>query len=152
VENIQERWFIILTEPQREATATAGLIARKFDAFCPSVCRAVAVKDRAGRHLKDEHGKKRWRKIEEPMFRGYARVASPRNSGEWTVTGNVVSNTTEISFPIAASGSETATYGSIGMLASGAGIILYSGALSPSIVIAAGVTPIMTLASTITET
>lgn len=74
VENIQERWFIILTEPQREAAATAGLIARKFDAFCPSVYRAVAVKDRAGRHLKDEHGKKRWKKIEEPMFRGYALI------------------------------------------------------------------------------
>lgn len=88
----------------------------------------------------------------ECTYGGYARVASPRNSGEWTVTANVVSNTTEISFPIAASGSETATYGSIGMLSTGAGIILYSGALSPSIVIAAGVTPIMTLASTITET
>jgi transcription antitermination factor NusG len=74
VENIQERWFIILTEPQREAAATAGLIARKFDAFCPSVYKAVAVKDRAGRHLKDEHGKKRWKKIEEPMFRGYALI------------------------------------------------------------------------------
>lgn len=88
----------------------------------------------------------------ECTYTGYARVASPRTSGEWTVTANSVQNTTEISFPIATAGSETATYASIGMAVSGAGILLYSGALSPSIVISAGVTPIMTLASTITET
>jgi transcription antitermination factor NusG len=77
VENIQDRWFIILTEPQRESSAVAGLVARKFSAFSPSVYRAVAVKDRAGRHLKDENGRKRWKKIEEPMFRGYALIRFP---------------------------------------------------------------------------
>lgn len=74
---IQGRWFIFVTEPQREKTATAGLISRKFDAFCPSVYRAAAIKDREGRHLKDENGRKLWKKIEEPMFRGYALIRFP---------------------------------------------------------------------------
>lgn len=88
----------------------------------------------------------------ECTYTGYARVACPRNTGEWTVTGNSVSNTTEISFPIATGGSETATYASVGTAASGAGKILWNGALSPNIVIASGVTPVLTLASAITET
>jgi transcription antitermination factor NusG len=71
---IQERWYILVTEPQREVTATAGLIARKFVAFCPMVYRAQAVKDRNQRQLKDENGKKVWKKISEPMFRGYAFI------------------------------------------------------------------------------
>ena len=89
----------------------------------------------------------------ECTYTGYDRITSPRTSGEWTVTANSVSNTTELSFPIASAGSETATYASIGMDDfPTAGIILYSGALSPSIVITTGVTPVITLASTITET
>lgn len=88
----------------------------------------------------------------ECAYTGYARVASPRNSGEWTVTGNSVSNTTEISFPICSGGSETGTHGSIGTAASGTGKILWAGSLSPTIVIASGVTPVFTLASAITET
>jgi hypothetical protein len=88
----------------------------------------------------------------EAAYGGYARVSTPRNSTEWTVTGNSVSNTTEISFPIAVSGSETETYASVGTAASGTGKILYVGALSPTIVVAAGVTPVLTLASAITET
>ena len=88
----------------------------------------------------------------ECTYTGYARVASPRTSAEWVVTGNSVSNTTEISFPIATGGAETATHASIGTAASGTGKILWSGALSPNIVIASGVTPVLTLASAITET
>jgi hypothetical protein len=87
--------------------------------------------------------------ITEAAYTGYARVACPRTSGEWTVTGNSVSNTTEISFPIATGGSETETYASVGQAASGTGKIIISGALSPSIVVASGVTPVLTLASTI---
>lgn len=73
----ENRWFIVVTEPQREASATAGLVARKFVAFCPTVYRAQAVKDRAGRQLKDEFGKKVWKKISEPMFRGYSFIRFP---------------------------------------------------------------------------
>lgn len=75
---IETRCFIFIAEPQREATATAGLIARKFTALCPMIYKARAVKDRAGRHLKDENGKKLWKKIQEPMFRGYGLIMFPR--------------------------------------------------------------------------
>lgn len=51
----------------------------------------------------------------ECTYTGYTRIAAPRTSGEWTVTANSVQNTTEMSFPIASGGSETATYASIGM-------------------------------------
>lgn len=71
---IQGRWFILLTEPQREGTATAGLVARGFAAFSPSLYTTVALKDREGRHLKDEHGRKQYKKIAKPMFQGYGFI------------------------------------------------------------------------------
>lgn len=74
---VAERCFIYTTQPMREATATAGLIANRFNALCPMVYKPKAVFDRHGRHLKDEHGKKIWKKIEEPMFRGYGLVIFP---------------------------------------------------------------------------
>jgi transcription antitermination factor NusG len=80
VEIAEERCFIFIAEPQREGTATAGLLARKFTALCPMIYKARAVKDRAGRHLKDENGKKLWKKIEEPMFRGYGLIMFPRGA------------------------------------------------------------------------
>jgi transcription antitermination factor NusG len=46
--------------------------------MCPMIYKARAVKDRAGRHLKDENGKKLWKKIQEPMFRGYGLIMFPR--------------------------------------------------------------------------
>lgn len=69
-----ERCFIFIAEPQREKTAVVGLVARRFKAMCPMVYKARAIKDRAGRHLKDENGRKMWKKIEEPMFRGYGLI------------------------------------------------------------------------------
>jgi hypothetical protein len=88
----------------------------------------------------------------ECTYGSYARVAINRNSGGWTVTNNSVSPVASISFPQAASGTETATHGAIGTTTTGnAGVILYSGTLSPNISITTGVTPIITTSSTITE-
>jgi transcription antitermination factor NusG len=69
-------------------TGAAGLVARRFDAFSPSIYKAVAMRDHDGRHLKDEHGKKRWKKISEPMFRGYGliRFADDGNEGFYAAT------------------------------------------------------------------
>lgn len=72
-----ERCFIFIAQPQREAAAVAGLIAHKHKAMCPMIYKARAVTDRAGRHLKDEFGKKIWRKVQEPMFRGYGLIFFP---------------------------------------------------------------------------
>lgn len=87
----------------------------------------------------------------ECAYTSYARVAVARTSGGWTVTAASVSPVSDVSFPACTGGSETATYAAVGTLVSGAGKILYSGALSPTILISSGVTPKMTNASTITE-
>ncbi|MBW7965322.1 hypothetical protein [Bradyrhizobium sp. BR 10261] len=89
----------------------------------------------------------------EISYTGYARVAVTRNSGGWTVTGQTVSPTLDVDFPISSGGTGgTATYASIGTAASGAGKILWSGALSPTIVVSSGVPPVLVQGSTITET
>lgn len=87
----------------------------------------------------------------ECSYTGYARVAVARTAGGWSITNNVVSPVAEIAFPEATAGSETATHFSIGTAASGAGKILYKGAISPTIAIAAGVSPRLKTTSTITE-
>lgn len=89
----------------------------------------------------------------EIAYTSYARVAVNRNSGGWTVTGQTVSPTLDIDFPISTGGAGgTATHASIGTAASGTGKILWSGALSPTIVVSTGVPPVLVQGSTITET
>lgn len=87
----------------------------------------------------------------EITYTSYARVAVARTSGGWTVTNNSVSPVANISFPAGTGGSGTATYFGVGTASSGAGKLLYSGAISPTIVTGNGITPILTTASTITE-
>lgn len=87
----------------------------------------------------------------ECSYTGYARVAVARSAGGWSITNNVVTPVAEIAFPEATAGSETATHFSIGTAASGAGKILYKGAISPAIAITAGVSPRLKTTSTITE-
>jgi hypothetical protein len=89
----------------------------------------------------------------EISYTSYARVAVNRNSGGWTVTGQTVSPTLDIDFPISTGGAGgTATHASIGTASSGTGKILWSGALSPTIVVSTGVPPVLVQGSTITET
>ena len=87
----------------------------------------------------------------EVAYTGYARVAVLRSSSGFTVTNNSVSPAANISFPACTGGTATATYFSIGTASSGTGSVLYTGAISPSISIASGVTPQLTTSSTITE-
>lgn len=89
----------------------------------------------------------------EISYTGYARVAVARTSGGWTVSGTTsVSPVAAITFGLMTAGTGgTATFWSVGVASSGATKILYSGAISPSIVVANGVTPQLTTASTITE-
>lgn len=87
----------------------------------------------------------------ECAYGSYARVSVARTSGGWTVTANSVSPVASIEFPAASSGSETATHWSVGVATSGASKILYSGTITPNIVISTGVTPRLTTGSTITE-
>ena len=77
----------------------------------------------------------------ECAYGSYARVAVARTAGGWTVTGGAVENAALVQFPSCSSGSETATYISVGTGSSGATPILYSGALSASLAISSGIQP-----------
>lgn len=77
----------------------------------------------------------------ECAYTSYARVAVARTAGGWTVTGNAVTNAALIQFPQCTGSSETATHFGIGTASSGAGKILYRGALSASLLISSGIQP-----------
>ncbi len=87
----------------------------------------------------------------EATYTGYARVSVARTSGGWTVTGASISPVAAITFPACTAGTNTITFWSVGVASSGATKILYSGAVSPSISVSAGVTPQLTTGSTVTE-
>lgn len=76
----------------------------------------------------------------ECAFGSYARVAVARSGAGWTVASNTATNAATIAFPECTSGSETVTYVSIGTVSSGAGQILYSGALNASRSVSSGIT------------
>jgi len=77
----------------------------------------------------------------EVAYTSYARVAVARSNVGWTVSGNTVTNAALIQFPQCTGSSVTATHFAIGTAASGAGKILYKGALSASLAISSGIQP-----------
>jgi hypothetical protein len=87
----------------------------------------------------------------EATYTGYAHVAVLRTSGGWTVTNNSVSPVANIDFANCTAGTNTITYFGVGTASSGAGVLYYSGTVTPSISVSSGVTPRLTTASTITE-
>jgi len=87
----------------------------------------------------------------EATYTGYARVAVARTSGGWTVTANSVSPVANIDFPIATGGTNTITYFGVGSASSGAGVLYYSGTVTPNISVVNGVIPRLRTTSTITE-
>lgn len=88
----------------------------------------------------------------ETAYTGYARVAVARTSGGWTVTANSVSPNANIDFgQCSASPGAAITHAAVGTAVSGAGKVLYKGALSASITMAVGVIPRLETGSAITE-
>lgn len=80
----------------------------------------------------------------ESAYGSYARVAVARSAGGWTVTTNSVANTAAVTFPACTSGTSTVTYFGIGTDSSGAGKLLYSGAITTpggGLAISTGITP-----------
>ena len=77
----------------------------------------------------------------ECAYTSYARVAVARSGAGWTVSGNAVTNAALVQFPQCTGSSETATHFSIGTASSGAGKVLYKGALSASLAISSGIQP-----------
>lgn len=87
----------------------------------------------------------------EVAYTSYARVAVARSSSGWTVSGNAVAVDADVTFPAGTGGSGTATHWGLGTASSGAGTLLYYGAISPSIVCGNGVTPKLTAGTVVTE-
>lgn len=76
----------------------------------------------------------------EAAYTSYARVLCTRAT-DLTVSGNTISNTSLIQFPTATGGSETITYASLVTTSSGAGDIIFSGALTSSRAVSNGIQP-----------
>ena len=88
----------------------------------------------------------------ESAYTSYARVAVARSAGGWTVSGATATNTALAQFPECTGGSETITHVGIGTDSSGAGVLLYSGALSASRSVSSGIQPqFAATALTVTE-
>lgn len=88
----------------------------------------------------------------EISYTGYTRLAVLRTGAGWTVTANSVSPVSDVLFPEMTGGAGgPATHASIGTLVSGAGKVLYKGALTPAITVALGVAPRIKNTSAITE-
>ena len=85
----------------------------------------------------------------EAAYTSYARQTVARTSGGFTVSGDSATLLANLDFPAATGGSETITHFSIG---SGTGNnMMYSGTVTPNIVVTSGVTPRLTTGTTVTE-
>lgn len=91
----------------------------------------------------------------EAAYAGYARVAVPRTTGGWSISGETISNVAAINFPACTGGSETETWVGVGTAASGVGTLLYAVPVttpSGGLAVSNGITPqIGAGALTITE-
>lgn len=77
----------------------------------------------------------------ETAYTSYARVAVVRSSGGWSVVNDEATNIAAITFPTCTGGTSTVTHFGIGLSSSGAGTLLFKGALSSSLAISNGITP-----------
>ena len=89
-------------------------------------------------------------------YTGYARKAIARADAQWTtVSANpaTAKNTNVVTFAACTGGSSTVTHFGVGTDLTGAGKLLYSGALDSSLAVSDGITPeFAALALTVTET
>jgi hypothetical protein len=89
----------------------------------------------------------------ETTYTNYARISVARTNVGWTVVTNTASNAALAQFAQCGATGATLTYVAIGMLSTGAGIILYSGALNSALAVANGIQPQFALgALVVTET
>jgi hypothetical protein len=68
----------------------------------------------------------------EASYTGYARQAVARSGSGWTVSGSNASNAAAVAFGPCTAGSATVTHFGIGTASSGAGNLLFKGALTAS--------------------
>lgn len=84
----------------------------------------------------------------EAAYTSYAREDIARTTGGWTVTANSVSPVAAITFTQATGGSETETHFSVGKASNDD--LLFSGTVTPNIVVSNGVQPELTTSTAIT--
>jgi hypothetical protein len=82
----------------------------------------------------------------EATYTGYARVAVARTTGGWTVVEvdsgpSTVTNAAQVNFPQCTAGSSTITHVGVGTNSTGAGKLLYKGALASSLAVSQNITP-----------
>lgn len=89
----------------------------------------------------------------ETSYTNYARVAVSRTTGGWDApSGGATANAALVQFAQCGVTGATITYVAIGTASSGAGKVLYSGALSASRTVSAGIQPQFAIgALTVTE-
>lgn len=88
----------------------------------------------------------------ETSYTNYARVAVARTSGSWTVSSAVASNAGLIQFPQCGASGATITHVALGISGSGAGKVLYAGALNASLAVSNLIQPQFSIGSlTVTE-
>ena len=89
----------------------------------------------------------------ETSYTNYTRIAVLRTSAGWTVATNTAVNAALIQFPQCGATGATLTYVAIGTNSTGAGNVLYSGALNSSLAVASGIQPQFNASAlTVTET
>lgn len=74
-------------------------------------------------------------------YTSYTRVAVARTSAGFTLTSSTISNTALVQFPQCTGGTGTATHFGIGTDSSGAGNLLFKGALTSSLAVSNGIQP-----------
>ena len=77
----------------------------------------------------------------ETTYTNYVRVAVVRTAGGWTVATNTATNAALAQFAQCGVTGATLTYVAIGTAPSGAGNVLYAGALNSSLAVANGIQP-----------
>ena len=90
----------------------------------------------------------------EATYTSYARVAVPRDAvsaDRFIVSGDTATLGAIKAFPQASGGSELLTHFGVGSSVSGAGVLYYSGTITPNISVTSGVTPRLTTGTQITE-
>ena len=92
----------------------------------------------------------------EAAYPGYARLAVPRTSAAWVVTGATANPANSLTFNAATSGTETETWFSIGIptagtTCTGALVIMYRGSITPALTVTGGTSPQLTTGTAINE-
>lgn len=77
----------------------------------------------------------------ETSYGAYTRIPVSRSAGGWAVVNNTATNNVNVNFPQCATGTSTITHVGVGTDETGAGKLLYSGALGASLNVSPGVQP-----------